>query len=76
MAAKTKKTARVRLELIPGQKNQHEFFSVNFKNYRVKRGEYVEVPEELAKVIEAADTARNAAVQYANSIQMGGDKEQ
>lgn len=70
------KTAKVRLDLIPGQKNQHEFFSVNFKNYRIKRGEYVEVPEEVAKAVEAADAARNAAIKYANSIQMSGNTEQ
>ena len=73
----TKKTARVRLPRIPGQKgNQHEFFSVNFKNYRIKRGEYVEVPAEVAEVIEAADEARDAAIAYADSVGISEPKEQ
>lgn len=50
----------------PGQNaNQDEFFSVNFKNYIIKRGERVEIPEELAEVIENAAKAEEYAMQYA-----------
>ena len=50
----------------PGQNaNQDEFFSVNFKNYIIKRGERVEIPEELAEVIENAAKAEEYAMIYA-----------
>lgn len=50
----------------PGQNaNQDEFFSVNFKNYIIQRGKRVEIPEELAEVIENATKAEEYAMQYA-----------
>ena len=56
----------VRLPRNPGQNaNQDEFFSVNFKNYIIKRGERVEIPEELAEVIENAEKAEEYALKYA-----------
>ena len=45
---------------------QEEFFSVNFKNYIIKRGETVEIPEELAEVITNAEKAEDYALQYAD----------
>ena len=45
---------------------QDEYFSVNFKGYRIKRGVEVEVPEELAEVIQNAQKAKNAAIEFAN----------
>ena len=49
----------------PGQNaNQDEFFSVNFKNYMIKRGEPVEIPEELAEVIKNNMDAENYAMKY------------
>lgn len=47
--------------------SQEEFYSVNFKNYIIKRGEYVDVPEELAEVIRNGEMAEDAAFQYAES---------
>ena len=66
----TKKTnakkVEVRLPRNNGQNaNQDEFFSVNFKNYIIKRGETVEIPEELAEVIVNADKAEEYAMRYA-----------
>ena len=50
-ATKNAKRVEVKLPRNPGQNaNQDEFFSVNFKNYIIQRGEYVEVPKELAKL--------------------------
>ena len=73
----TKKTARVRLPRDSGQtKDKHEFVSVNFKNYRIKRGEYVEVPQEVAEVLENAEIARDAAIEYAENVQIRESKEQ
>lgn len=49
----------------PGQNaNQDEFFSVNFKNYMIKRGEPVEIPEELVEVIRNNMDAENYAMKY------------
>ena len=73
MAETTKKpqeSARrveVRLPMNKGQNaNQDEFFSVNFKNYIIKRGETVEIPEELAEVIRNGEHAEEFAMKYAD----------
>ena len=61
-------TAKVSVRL-PRNKGQNaiqeEFFSVNFKNYIIKRGETVEIPEELAEVIRNAELAEDYALKYA-----------
>lgn len=59
------KTVRVTLPRIEGQKNQDEFFSVNFKNYIIQRGKPVDIPIELAEVIRNGDKAKDAAYEYA-----------
>ena len=71
MADKTKqanndaKRVSVKLPRNNGQNaNQDEFFSVNFKNYIIKRGERVEIPEALAEVIENNEKAEDFAMQY------------
>ena len=71
MADKTKqantnaKRVAVRLPRNNGQNaNQDEFFSVNFKNYIIKRGETVEIPEALAEVIENNDKAEDYAMRF------------
>ena len=57
----------VRLPMNKGQNaNQDEFFSVNFKNYIIKRGETVEIPEELAEVIRNGEHAEDYALKYAD----------
>lgn len=72
MAEKTNKTENaskkvtVRLPRNGGQNaNQDEFFSVNFVNYIIKRGETVEIPEALAEVIRNNEQAEDYAMQYA-----------
>ena len=65
----TKKAERVevRLPRNAGQNaNQDEFFSVNFKNYIIRRGETVEIPEELAEVIRNNEQAEEYAMRYAD----------
>lgn len=47
--------------------NQDEFFSVNFKNYIIRRGEVVEIPEELAEVIQDSEKAEEYALDYAEA---------
>lgn len=72
MAEKTKQTAsdekrvQVKLPLDKGVNAvQEAYFSVNFKNYIIKRGEYVDVPEDLAEVIRNGEIAEEAAFRYA-----------
>lgn len=78
MADTTKKTAdnatkgkrvTVRLPRLPGQNaNQEEFFSVNGKNYIIRRGETVEIPEEVAEVIRNAEKAEEYAMNYVEDL--------
>ena len=78
MADTTKKTVdnatkvkrvTVRLPRLPGQNaNQEEFFSVNGKNYIIKRGETVEIPEAVAEVIRNSEKAEEYAMTYAEDL--------
>lgn len=67
-ATKSKRVT-VRLPRLPGQNaNQEEFFSVNGKNYIIKRGETVEIPEEVAEVIRNAEKAEEYAMNYVDGL--------
>ena len=74
MAETTKKTTKnaeervsVKLPRNGGQNaNQDEFFSVNFKNYMIRRGERVVIPVELEEVILNGEKAEDAAIEYVN----------
>ena len=75
MADTTKKTdnakrrVTVRLPRLSGQNaNQDEFFSANFKNYIIKRGETVEIPEILAEGIENNQQADEYAMRYVDGL--------
>ena len=76
MADTTKKTTEnakrkvtVRLPRNLGQNaNQDEFFSANFKNYIIKRGETVEIPEILAEGIRNAEKAEEYAMRYGDEL--------
>lgn len=64
---KNAKRVEVRLPRNAGQNaNQDEFFSVNFKNYIIRRGETVEIPEALANAIQDAEKAEEYAMRYAD----------
>lgn len=59
----------VRLPRLSGKNaNQEEFFSVNFKNYLIRRGETVEIPEELAEVIRNNEQAEEYAMRYSEGL--------
>ena len=83
MADTTKKTdnakrrVTVRLPRLSGQNaNQDEFFSANFKNYIIKRGETVEIPEILAEGIENNQQADEYAMRYVDGLSKSqNDKE-
>lgn len=63
------KRVEVRLPRLSGQNaNQDEFFSVNGKNYIIKRGETVEIPEEVAEVIRNAEKADEYAMRYVDGL--------
>lgn len=63
------KTVTVRLPRLPGQNAiQEEFFSVNGKNYLIKRGETVEIPEAVAEVIRNSERAEECAMRYIDGL--------
>lgn len=68
--ATKRKRVTVRLPRLPGQNaNQEEFFSVNGKNYIIKRGETVEIPEEVAEVIRNGEKAEEYAMNYVDELE-------
>jgi len=74
-ATNNAKRVEVRLPMNKGQNaNQDEFFSVNFKNYIIRRGETVEIPEELAEVIRNAELAEEYALKYADEKKLNEAK--
>ena len=63
------KRVTVRLPRLAGQNAlQEEFFSVNGKNYIIKRGEEVEIPEAVAEVIRNAEKAEEYAMNYVDGL--------
>lgn len=61
------KMVQIKLPRDPDPRHpQEEFYSLNFHNYIIKRGEYVEVPESLAALIRESEDAEDAAVRYAD----------
>ena len=63
------KRISVRLPRLQGQNAiQEEFFSVNGKNYIIKRGETVEIPEEVAEVIRNGEKAEEYAMHYVDEL--------
>ena len=69
-----KKRVEVRLPRNHGQNAiQDEFFSVNFKNYIIKRGETVEIPEEVANAIRDAEKAEEYAMHYVDELKKAED---
>ena len=77
MAKKSKTDAKikVRLPLNHGRNaNQDEFFSVNFKNVIIKRGQPVEVSPALAEVIRNGELAQDAAYAYSENLKTQEEK--
>ena len=64
----------VKLPRLSGQNAiQEEFFSVNGRNYLIKRGEYVEVPKEVEEVIFNAEKAEDYAIKYVDGLTKAKD---
>ncbi len=73
---KESKKVRVKIPLMPGEKKDHaEFFSVNGRNYRIQKGIWVEVPEELAEVIENGEKAEEYALEYIENLNKKNDSD-
>lgn len=63
------KRVTVRLPRLNGQNAvQEEFFSVNGRTCRIKRGETVEIREEIAEVIENGQKAEEYAMNYVEEL--------
>ena len=63
------KRVQVRLPRLSGQNAiQEEFYSVNGRNYIIKRGETVDIPEEIAEVIRNAEKAEECAMRYVDGL--------
>lgn len=62
-------TFQIRLPKLKGENAQQtEFYSVNGKNFLLKRGEYINVPRELYEVILNSQNAEEDADRYAESV--------
>ena len=69
------KRVEVRLPRNLGQNaNQDEFFSVNGKNYIIKRGETVVIPEEVAEVIRNSEKAEEYALRYVDGLKQAEEE--
>ena len=69
MAAKNEEKVTVILPLSEDPNApKDEYFSLNFKGYRIKKGVPVAVPKALAEVITEAERGKYAAIQYASEV--------
>lgn len=57
--AEKEKTVRIKLPILPNDEGD-VFVSVNDRTWQIKRGEYVDVPECVAEVLDRADDMRLA----------------
>lgn len=74
--ATNKKTrVTVRLPRLPGKDaDQVQFFAVNGRTYRIKRGETVEIPEEVAELIRNNEKAEDYALSYIDNLKKGNSE--
>lgn len=68
----TEKTVETRVKTLKRDPNprapQAEFYSHNFKNYMIKRGVPVEVPEGIAQIIDDQEEAEAEAARFADEL--------
>lgn len=62
-AEKKEETVKIKLERIHGQ-NDDQYVSVNNRTFLIKRGEYVEVPLCVAKVLESRERMLNTIYEF------------
>lgn len=58
------KTVRIKIHKDRGDKSTHQFVSVNDRNFLVKKGEWVDVPECVAEVLNRRDQRMEASEAY------------
>lgn len=63
MAEAKKKTETVYIPYVRGEET-HQFVGVNGMTYQVKKGEYVEVPVEVAEVLKHSEIEMRNADEY------------
>ena len=75
-ATKKERRVTVRLPRLSGQNAvQEEWFAVNGRPCQVKRGETVEIREEIAEVIRNNEQAEDYAMTYIDNLNNKGDAE-
>lgn len=73
--AKTEKTM-VKVKLYKSKElPESEVVSVNGESYRIKRGEVVEVPDYIAKVLELSEMQEERALSLIEELQEKGEKQ-
>jgi hypothetical protein len=73
-ATKNTRRVTVRLPRLSGQNaDQTEFYAVNGRTCRVKRGETVEIREEIAEVIRNNEQAEDYAMNYIDNLKKKGN---
>ena len=65
-----KKLVKIRVPRLPGKSKEEQVLLVghNFKNYRIRRGVDVLVPEAVARRIEQAERAQEESDSYAQRM--------
>lgn len=64
------KRVTVTLPRLPGQNaRQEEFFSSGGKNYLIKRGIEMEIPEDVAELIRDNNKAEEYAINYVDDLE-------
>ena len=67
------KTVRVKIYKDKSETRTHQFVSINEKNYMVKIGEWVDVPEPVAKVLAHREERMEIADRYMAEAAKGND---
>lgn len=63
------KKVKIKIPRLPGNSERQELYvAVNGKAYIIQRGKYVEVPPEVAEVIEHSEMAEEVAAEYAEKV--------
>lgn len=63
------KRIRIKLPYVPGVLEEDKYVGDNGKTYLIKRGEYVEVPESVAEILEGAEKFEIEAAETRRKLQ-------
>ena len=73
MAEAKQKTVKVRVPRDPMDQRNYITVGINGTQYKIKRGEWVEVPDFVAEMIEFADGMAAEADEYRETLVKGTD---